>query len=146
MTKTRTPVKIHITNIVRQMNAEEKTEMSVSGVFYQDENSHYLHYEEKQVAGVIRSVLKISKEELLLLRSGAVSMRMHFFKDKKRSVASVDSGAGKLVFESELIGYTEAFEKNPLSGKIAFQYDLLSGGAFIGSYEVNMRIEEEMNE
>ncbi|EMG27105.1 hypothetical protein X560_1514 [Listeria fleischmannii 1991] len=146
MAKTRTPVKIHITNIVRQMDAEEKTEMSVSGVFYQDEKSNYLQYEEKQMTGIIRSVLKISESELLLLRSGAVNMRLHFFKDQRRSVASVDSGAGKLAFESELIGYRETFCESPFSGKITFQYDLLSGGEFIGSYEVSMRIEEETNE
>lgn len=61
------------------MDAEEKSDMSVSGVFYRDKGNRYLHYEEKQLAGTIRTVLKIADNELLLMRSGAVNMRMHFF-------------------------------------------------------------------
>ncbi|EUJ32736.1 hypothetical protein MFLO_06504 [Listeria floridensis FSL S10-1187] len=147
MAKERKTVQIQITNLIRQMDALEKTEMTVPGVFYRDAGNIYLHYEEKQVAGNIRSVLKISEKELLLLRSGAVNMRLHFFKDRKRSTASVDSGAGKLVFESELVGYNETFqEEAEVRGEVAFQYDLLSAGTYIGSYEVTMRIEEAPDE
>lgn len=49
------------------------------GCFYRDKGNRYLHYEEKQLAGTIRTVLKIADNELLLMRSGAVNMRMHFF-------------------------------------------------------------------
>lgn len=79
MVKERKPVRIQITNLVRQMDALEKTEITVPGVFYRDEGNIYLHYEEQQVEGKIRSVLKVSETELLLLRNGAVNMRLHFF-------------------------------------------------------------------
>ncbi|WP_239255107.1 DUF1934 domain-containing protein [Listeria ilorinensis] len=142
--KERQPVKIHITNVVRQMESEEKTEMSVSGVFYLHEGNRYLHYEERQVTGEVRTVLKLSEEELLLLRSGAVNMRMHFFRDKRRSTASIDSGAGNFLFESELVALEENFQPaDGLFGEIAFQYDLLQAGSYIGSYNVKMRIEED---
>lgn len=146
MVKERKSVRIQITNLVRQMDALEKTEITVPGVFYRDEGNIYLQYEEQQVEGKIRSVLKVSETELLLLRNGAVNMRLHFFKDKSRSTASVESGAGKFLFESELVSYNEAFSQDAAQGEVAFQYDLLSAGTYVGSYEVTMRIEEDPNE
>ncbi|HAO5836897.1 TPA: DUF1934 domain-containing protein [Listeria monocytogenes] len=140
----RKKVTIHITNVIRQMDAEEKSDMSVSGVFYRDKGNRYLHYEEKQLAGTIRTVLKIADNELLLMRSGAVNMRMHFFRDNRRSTASVDSGAGKLQLESELVSMEELYENKPdVLSEVAFQYDLLSHGEYIGSYTVLMKIEED---
>ncbi|WP_439443526.1 DUF1934 domain-containing protein [Listeria aquatica] len=146
MVKERKPVRIQITNLVRQMDALEKTEITVPGVFYRDEGNIYLHYEEQHVEGKIRSVLKVSETELLLLRNGAVNMRLHFFKDKSKSTASVESGAGKFLFESELVSYNEVFNQDTAQGEVAFQYDLLSAGTYVGSYEVTMRIEEDPNE
>ncbi|WP_163655090.1 DUF1934 domain-containing protein [Listeria sp. PSOL-1] len=146
--KVRRPVRIYITNIVRQMDSEEKTETTVAGVFYQDEGSYYLHYEEKELTGIIRTVIKLSDKELLLLRSGAVNMRMHFLKDGKRSTATIHSEAGKLIFESELISCQEIFAEEPVGflKELAFQYDLLNTGEYIGSYSVLIGIEEESKE
>lgn len=69
-----------------------------------------------------------------------------FFKDKSKSTASVESGAGKFLFESELVSYNEVFNQDTAQGEVAFQYDLLSAGTYVGSYEVTMRIEEDPNE
>lgn len=77
------------------------------------------------------------------MRSGAVNMRMHFFRDNRRSTASVDS-AGKLQLESELVSMEELYENKPdVLSEVAFQYDLLSHGEYIGSYTVLMKIEED---
>lgn len=41
-------------------------------------------------------VLKIVDNELFLMRSGVVNMRMYFFWDNWRSIVFVDFGVGKL--------------------------------------------------
>lgn len=141
----RIPVKIQVLTVIRQMDAEEQTEMSVSGVFYKENNAYYLQYEEKQEAGSIRTVWKSSARELLLLRNGAVSMRMHFLKNKNKSNAHVDTGAGKIAFETELLSFQEEYQTGEalFLGNMSFQYDLLSQAEPIGSYTVTLKIEED---
>ncbi|MBC1919318.1 DUF1934 family protein [Listeria booriae] len=144
--KEKTAVRLRLRTISKQETVEERSELDVSGVFYLDHatGSRYLHYEEEQEAGVIRTVLKITDKEVLLMRSGAVSMRMHFFKERKRSTVSVDYGVGKLMMESELLNIEEVYEDSELfAGKIDFQYELLDNGVNIGLFDVSMILEED---
>nr|WP_241433156.1 DUF1934 family protein [Listeria cornellensis] len=78
------------------------------------------------------------------MRSGAVNMRMHFFRERKRSTVSVDYGVGKLMMESELLNIEEVYvQENLFSGKIDFQYELLDRGVNIGIFDVSMILEED---
>lgn len=142
--KERIPVKIQVLTVIRQMDEEEQTIMPISGVFYKENDAYYLQYKEIQEAGEIRTVWKSSARELLLLRNGAITMRMHFLKNNNRSLANVDTGAGKFVFETALISFEENYQvENALLGEIRFEYDLFSQSELVGSYEVTLKIEED---
>ncbi|WP_325064984.1 YwiB family protein [Paenilisteria weihenstephanensis] len=144
--KEKTPVLLRLKTISKQEMEEETTELTASGVFYLDHKtgSRYLHYEEEQEAGVIRTVLKVTDTEVLLMRSGAVNMRMHFFRERKRSTISVDYGVGKLMMESELLNIEEIYTQDEMfSGKINFQYELLDNGVNIGIFDISMILEED---
>ncbi|WP_430539435.1 DUF1934 domain-containing protein [Listeria rocourtiae] len=144
--KEKTPILLRLKTISKQEMEEEITELALSGVFYLDHTtgSRYLHYEEEQEAGTIRTVLKITDQEVLLMRSGAVNMRMHFFRERKRSTVSVDYGVGKLMMESELLNMEEVYvQEAGFSGKINFQYELLDRGVNIGIFDVSMILEED---
>lgn len=71
-------VVIYIKTTIFHENGDEIIEGAALGRFYEKNNASFLQYEENGEQGSIRTTVKIAGTEALILRNGAVKMRLPF--------------------------------------------------------------------
>jgi len=137
------PVKIHVkTNIYNGKN-KESIEWIGFGQYLEKEASSYIKYEEIIEEGTIKTIVKISEREGLILRSGAVKMRLPFLINKQK-IGSYESPYG--VFQ--LLTDTKRLEldldqKQKNTGTLDILYDLKMQGSNNGTYHMSITFKEE---
>jgi uncharacterized beta-barrel protein YwiB (DUF1934 family) len=127
------PVKI---NVKTTINREETYELIVFGQYSEKNQAAYLQYEEAAEEGQVRTTIKISADEALLLRSGAIKMRLPFQLHKKRA-GSYEPPFGR--FEAT----TQAKRIEHTPGKINIVYEFALQGAPAGQYHLEITFQEE---
>ena len=127
------PVKIHVkTNIYNGKN-KESIEWIGFGQYLEKEASSYIKYEEIIEEGTIKTVVNISEREGLILRSGAVKMRLPFLSPY---------GVFQLLTETKRLEL-ELDQKQKNTGTLDILYDLKMQGANNGTYHMSITFKEE---
>ncbi|EIJ80269.1 hypothetical protein PB1_07907 [Bacillus methanolicus PB1] len=130
------PVKIKIKTEIHQDGNKETFEFITFGRYYQKGESSFLQYEEVLEDGRINTTVKISGQEVLILRSGAVKMRMRF-QEQKTLAGTYETPYGVLQTSAS----TKRIYKN--TGFLEIVYDLQMQGQDAGTYHMTIRYEEE---
>ncbi|MBT0955402.1 DUF1934 family protein [Bacillus velezensis] len=73
-----TPVAIHVQSFIHNGSEEESVEFTSSGFYYVRNGKTYLSYHEEHDLGKIKTVVKITEKEILVMRSGAIQMKQRF--------------------------------------------------------------------
>ncbi|MED3623826.1 YwiB family protein [Neobacillus thermocopriae] len=131
------PVKIKVKTTI---DREETIELLVFGRFFRKENASFLQYDEVMEEGTVKTIVKWTKEEVLILRSGAIKMRLPFQLNRKLNgryqmpfgVFQTTTLARKLDF---------SFEKN--KGQLHIVYDFEMQGEPAGTYQLEISFQEE---
>ncbi|WP_276210672.1 DUF1934 domain-containing protein [Heyndrickxia coagulans] len=133
------PVKIHMTTEIFQEEAE-KIELVLFGHYYEKGGSAYLKYEEMQEAGKIHTVVKMVSGRALVMRSGAVSMRLDL-REGSRRPGTYENGYGQFPIEAaaDEIVHTRT---GSLSGQFSLGYRLYMHGDSVGTYKMKIHYEE----
>lgn len=137
-----TPVKIHLVTIARQEDDEEKYELTLFGRYYRKGNSVYLKYDEVQEEGTVHTIVKISEDEALILRSGLIKMRLSFRLSEQRN-GSHESPFGSLMLSTSTKTLTHHESNDIVNGRISLKYDLAMQGAHTGEYEMRIDYRED---
>ncbi|MCM3586836.1 DUF1934 domain-containing protein [Mesobacillus maritimus] len=125
------PVKVTVKTIINK----EPYELIAFGRYSKKGSSAYLQYDEMMTEGTIHTTVKLKEEEVLILRKGAVDMRLHFIANKKTpGTYKTDQG----------LMLTEANTKkiNLEDGRVEIRYDLAIQGSHAGTYHMNIQYEE----
>ncbi|MFE7149798.1 DUF1934 domain-containing protein [Heyndrickxia sporothermodurans] len=135
-----TPVKIHLKTVIKQDAESESYELMLFGNFYQKGNAFFLKYDEEVEEGTVHTIVKIADNNAVILRSGAIKMRLSFHMDVEKN-GSYESTFGTLLLSTK----TEKIEhikttKN--EGRINLAYDLLMQGSSSGKYEMSINYKE----
>ncbi|CRK82596.1 DUF1934 domain-containing protein [Neobacillus massiliamazoniensis] len=128
-----TPVKI---NVKTTINEQETFELVVFGQYDQKEHSSYLRYEEVLEEGSVRTIVKTTDDEVLILRSGAVKMRLPFQLHKKMK-GSFETPLGR--FDTT----TTAQRLQHGKGMIDILYDFSLQGSHAGTYHMEISFQED---
>src|SRR5690554_2563999 len=73
------PVKIRLHSSIKHPGQDKEThELQATGRYIEKVNSLYLKYEEEQNGQKIQTTVKMDESEALIMRSGAVKMRLPF--------------------------------------------------------------------
>ncbi|NPC94486.1 DUF1934 family protein [Bacillus sp. WMMC1349] len=72
------PVNIHVKSLIQEGADAETIEFKTTGIYYMKKDKIYLSYEEEHEAGKIKTVVKASEHEVLIMRSGAIKMKQRF--------------------------------------------------------------------
>ncbi|MDP4171215.1 MAG: DUF1934 family protein, partial [Bacillota bacterium] len=112
------------------------------GRYYSKESAFYLQYEELAEEGNTRTIVKVADGEALILRSGAVKMRMPFLLNKRQK-GSYEIAAGALETESRATRIDHTYNSLQNSGKIELLYEMKVQGAKTGTYHLEIMFEEE---
>ncbi|MGG3469435.1 DUF1934 domain-containing protein [Neobacillus pocheonensis] len=133
MDNTEIPVKIKVkTTIDRQ----ESFELITFGRYFQKGEASFLKYEEVQEEGTVRTIVKLAGNEALILRGGAVKMRLPFELNRVlRGSYEMPFGVFETMTLAKRIEHTE--------GRIDILYDFTLQGEPAGTYHLEITFQEE---
>ncbi|GHH97961.1 DUF1934 domain-containing protein [Neobacillus kokaensis] len=136
MTTNEIPVKVTVKTTIDEA---DPMELVVFGRYFQKGNASYLKYEEvMEELGTVRTIVKISEEEMLILRSGAIKMRLPFQLQKKLN-GSYEMPFG--VFETATLAQKMEFTDGHVQGggQIDIVYDFEMQGSPAGTYQLKIQ-------
>lgn len=114
--------------------AKETQEFRLTGRLIEKRGTSYLQYEEQQ-GGTIETIVKLDPNEALIMRKGAVRMRLPFSVENRR-IGSYGNGPVTLDLhvETDHLRFTQ--EQDGLSGQFDVQYRLSDGSSLLGTYHL----------
>jgi uncharacterized beta-barrel protein YwiB (DUF1934 family) len=127
------PVKI---NVRTTINNEETFELVVFGQYYLKNGARFLQYDETTEEGTIHTIVKTAPDEALILRSGAVKMRLPFQLHKTLN-GSYEMPFGR--FETTTLTKQLAQDENAFD----ILYDFTLQGSPAGTYHLEITFQED---
>ncbi|GAB0169039.1 DUF1934 domain-containing protein [Lysinibacillus sp. CTST325] len=136
----RSQVNIKLISKIRPIDGEsEGYEMLLTGQLLEKAGSIYLKYEEVQEDKTIRTTMKLGNEQALIMRTGAVKMRLPLnIIEQQMGHYESDFGSMPLVVDTKEMTFT----KQAVSGDFHVQYDLLMDGQSVGNYTLDITFTE----
>lgn len=132
-TNTDIPVKIKVKTTIDQ---QETFELLTFGRYSQKDGATFLRYEEVQEEGTVRTIVKAAGSTALILRGGAVKMRLPFELNRKlRGSYELPFGVFETVTLAKRIEHTE--------GRIEILYDFAMQGEHAGTYHLEITYQED---
>ncbi|QTD40716.1 DUF1934 domain-containing protein [Sporosarcina sp. Te-1] len=115
--------------------------LQAKGTVVEKAGNLYLRFEEKQNGQTIRTTVKLGREEALIMRSGAVQMRLPFTIGNPRPGTY---GNGPATFN--LLVKTKELEVDTdiagATGNFHVHYELHADGALLGTYKLQITYTE----
>lgn len=137
-----TPVKINLKTDIRREEDAESYELAVFGRHYRKGGSDYLAYDEVLEEGTVHTIVKIGEGDALILRSGAVKMRLSFHEHEQMG-GSHESPFGSLLLTTDTKRLEHRQSGEGCGGRIQLIYELSMQGAPAGEYEMIIDYKEE---
>jgi uncharacterized beta-barrel protein YwiB (DUF1934 family) len=131
------PVKINVKTTIDQ---EETFELLVFGTYFEKGNAAYLRYEEAMEEGSVRTIVKMGTGDALILRGGAVKMRLPFEVNRKLN-GSYEMPFGQFATETMAKRIDYSYENG--KGSFSVLYDFSMEGAPTNIYELEIAFQEE---
>ncbi|MDQ0974417.1 uncharacterized beta-barrel protein YwiB (DUF1934 family) [Neobacillus niacini] len=131
------PVKI---NVKTTIDHDETFELMVFGTYFEKGNSAYLRYEEAVEEGSVRTIVKMAHNDALILRGGAIKMRLPFELNRKLNGSyEMPFGQFATVTKAKRIDYSYENGK----GHFGVVYDFSMEGAPTSTYQLEIAFQEE---
>ena len=112
----------------------------VFGTYFEKGNAAYLRYEEAMEEGSVRTIVKMAADEALILRGGAVKMRLPFEVNRKLN-GSYEMPFGQFATETMAKRIDYSYENG--KGRFSVLYDFSMEGAPTNTYELEIAFQEE---
>jgi len=132
------PVKI---NVKTTIDDQETFELLLFGQYYEKENASFLQYEEVLEEGSVRTIVKMAPGQGLILRSGAVKMRLPFQLNRKMN-GSYEMPFGRFETTTTTKSLMHSYEKG--NGFIDILYDFTLQGSPADTYHLVITFQEEI--
>jgi uncharacterized beta-barrel protein YwiB (DUF1934 family) len=137
-----TPVKIHLKTNITIGEDSDSFELVSFGQYYEKGDAFFLKYDEVQEEGTIHTIVKITDTQALILRSGAVKMRMVFNEEEEMN-GSYESELGTLLLTTKTKKLTHTKNLTKAEGDFNLSYELNMQGSPVGDYEMSIHFKEE---
>ncbi|WP_442600424.1 DUF1934 domain-containing protein [Neobacillus sp. D3-1R] len=135
------PVKVWVKTDIFQGDQKETFELVTFGRYYNKGQSSYLLYEEVMDVGNIKTSVKFSEGEAVILRSGALNMRLAFKQDHQmRGHYDTPYGAMEMLTDTKRMAHNPSSERD---GELDLVYDLTTQGEVAGTYHMKITYKED---
>ncbi|WP_227394521.1 DUF1934 domain-containing protein [Jeotgalibacillus aurantiacus] len=136
-----TPVSIHLTTVITQPDgSKEALSFRSEGEWIQKNDIHYLKYDETQETGTVRTIVKMEEDSAVILRSGALKMRLAFRRgDKMMSSYESEYGTLSMITDTKIYTHTTPGSEK---GRFHIRYGLEMQGSSVGSYDMTIDYKE----
>ena len=136
------PVRIRLHSSIQHPGQDKEThDLQATGRVIEKSNTLYLQYAEEQDGNEIKTLVKMGKEEALIMRSGAVTMRLPFAIGGERPG---DYGSGpanmKLLVKTNQLEFMAKSDR--ANGRFNVNYELHAEGSLLGTYEITITYSE----
>lgn len=133
-------VKIKLWSTIIPIEGEvEKYEMWLEGQLFDKNGTSYLRYEEIQDDKKIKTTIKLAEDQVVIMRSGAVNMRLPLnLEQEERGHYESQYGSIPLITKTHEI----AIMTNDENSVFKTTYDLIIGGTAVGNYTLDIKYSE----
>ncbi|WLR61699.1 DUF1934 domain-containing protein [Guptibacillus hwajinpoensis] len=115
------PIEITIDSRIQSGKEKESTNYSVQGNLVEKGEALYLRYEESLEIGKVSTTVKIDKEQVTVIRRGALSMRQQFAPGQvSESLYKTPFGSMPMQIRTERI--EQLVDKEKLKGRLTLRY------------------------
>ncbi|MED1202884.1 DUF1934 domain-containing protein [Heyndrickxia acidicola] len=137
------PVKVHLKTKVQQDEQADTFELALFGRYYEKGNAAFLKYDEVLEDGTIHTIVKLSDDNALILRSGALKMRLPFNRNGKKN-GSYDSPYGTLLLSTDTkqLDHVREHAGELIKGTLTIEYDLWMQDNMAGNYQMVIHYKE----
>ena len=135
-------VTIMLNSSIRHPGQDEEThELNAIGQYIKRAGRSYLKYEEEQSGNRIETTVKMGDEDALIMRRGAVDMRLPFNLDEERQ-GTYGSGPAnfQLIVKTNDLEFAEV--RDGFGGRFSVAYELVAEGSVLGTYELTITYTE----
>lgn len=141
-TATGRPVTIRLHSSIRHPGQDREAHiLEAEGRLIEKAGTSYLQYEEEQNGQKIQTTVKMGTEDALIMRKGAVKMRLPFATDGQRPGEYGTGPASlNLLVRTKELEFAEETETG--SGQFAVAYELHADGSLLGTYELTITYTE----
>ncbi|RSD27173.1 DUF1934 domain-containing protein [Mesobacillus subterraneus] len=136
------PVKVTVKTVIYSGSEKETFELTTFGRYYKKANSSYLQYDEVMEEGDVHTTVKISGNEVLIMRSGAIKMRLHFLLNKK-TPGNYKTPYGLLETSALTKRLDLGYNDEKHEGQVDLLYEMAIQGANAGTYHLTINFKEE---
>lgn len=136
------PVQVRLHSSIKHPGQDKEThELEATGRYIEKSNSMYLKYEEEQNGQIVRTTVKMDDDEALIMRSGAVNMRLPFDTERARSGEYGNGPASmKLLVKTNRLEFVGKAQRG--DGRFNVAYELHAEGSLLGTYEITITYSE----
>ncbi|WP_180954020.1 DUF1934 domain-containing protein [Bacillus sp. M6-12] len=135
-------VAITLKTAIHNGGETETYELVLSGIQIFKNAAVYLQFEEAGENGAIKTIIKYTEDEALLMRSGAVKMRQ-VFRPGELTNGHYESIYGTLPMVTNTHEMARKISGQDHSEEIIFRYNLEMNGDNLGLYEMSIKYREE---
>lgn len=135
-------VRIRLHSSIQHPGQEKEShEIEATGRYIEKAGNAYLKYDEQQDGGEIQSTVKMGNAEALIMRRGAITMRLPFFKDQDKPGEYGSAQANlKLLVRTKRLEFIK--EVTGMGGQFIVAYELHAQGSLLGTYELSITYSE----
>lgn len=134
------PVKIKLKSAIQHPGQEtDKYELEIEGTMVEKAGNRYLRYEEEQNSELIKTMIKLDPEDALVMRTGAIRMRLPFELNGKRVGTYAN---GPLAMDLLVVTKALSIKSEQKAGKFHVHYDMHSEQSLLGSYQLTIHYAE----
>ncbi|MDG5471120.1 DUF1934 family protein [Jeotgalibacillus sp. ET6] len=139
-----TPVHIELITVITQPDgSKEEFTLTSAGEWMTKNNIDYLKYEESQEAGTVRTIVKMEEDQAVILRSGALKMRLAF-RTGEAMMSTYESEYGTLSLVTQTKRYTHRSTEGN-AGTFHVNYGLEMAGSPVGNYDMTIKYKEAVS-
>ncbi|MBM7690642.1 uncharacterized beta-barrel protein YwiB (DUF1934 family) [Peribacillus deserti] len=135
-------VRVTVKTTITNGSETETFELATLGNLHNKANADYLQYEEKDENGLINTYVKFTDTELMLMRSGSVTMKQ-YFRENEVTSGYYESMYGRLEMQTDTSKIVREWNDPAKEGKIELYYDLMMQGNHLGVYQMTIIYKEE---
>lgn len=133
-------VSIKLQSSIQHPGQQKETHaLETTGRYIQKAQTSYLKYEEISNGDKIDTTVKIMNDEALILRSGAVQMRLPFVVDEEKPGTY---GNGPAALRLNVKTTALDFTQQAASGTFNVMYELHASDGLLGTYEITITYSE----
>jgi uncharacterized beta-barrel protein YwiB (DUF1934 family) len=112
------------------------------GRLQKTENATFLRYNEEMEVGTVATTIKLSPKGALILRSGAIKMRMNF-SERQTLPGTYQTPFGTMQTETHTEKLSYLSQPNINEGTVDLIYNLTIQGSLAGTYHMTITYKEE---